>query len=187
MKHSSRKASTDEPSEGARVRVKMLIAYDGTEYSGWQVQKIGRGVQEVIETSLQKIFGIFLRIHGSSRTDTGVHALGMVAHVDIPKGQLRMPIEKVALAINANLPEDVRIMEARIAAPDFHARFDARGKQYRYYVWNHPAQQPLGDDDGAAFRSAKRVGIHIARRRQTVEIRHACQACPGANLRKNGE
>jgi len=121
----------------------MLIAYDGTEYSGWQVQKIGRGVQEVIETSLQKIFGIFLRIHGSSRTDTGVHALGMVAHVDIPKGQLRMPIEKVALAINANLPEDVRIMEARIAAPDFHARFDARGKQYRYYVWNHPAQQPL--------------------------------------------
>src|SRR5713226_2400390 len=117
----------------------MLIAYDGTGYSGWQVQKTGQGVQEVIETALQKIFGVFLRIHGSSRTDTGVHALGMVAHVDIPKAQLRMPIQKLALAINANLPEDVRIMEARAAAPDFHARFDACEKQYRYYVWNHPS------------------------------------------------
>ena len=121
----------------------MLIAYDGTGYSGWQVQKTGQGVQEVIESALQKIFGVFLRIHGSSRTDTGVHALGMVAHVDIPKAQLRMPIQKVALAINANLPEDVRIMEACVVAPDFHARFDATGKQYRYYVWNQPGMQPL--------------------------------------------
>jgi tRNA pseudouridine38-40 synthase len=139
----SPKSSGVETGSEAKVRVKMVVAFDGTAYSGWQVQKIGRGVQEVIETALHKIFGTFLRIHGSSRTDTGVHALGMVAHFDVPKERLRMPVQKLALAINANLPPDIRVMEARMAAPDFHARFDACGKQYRYYVWNHPAHQPL--------------------------------------------
>jgi tRNA pseudouridine38-40 synthase len=132
-----------EAAREAKVRVKIVVAFDGTAYSGWQVQKIGRGVQELIETALHKIFGVFLRIHGSSRTDTGVHALGMVAHFDVPKQRLRMPVQKLALAINANLPADIRVMEARRVAADFHARFDARGKQYRYCVWNHPAHQPL--------------------------------------------
>jgi tRNA pseudouridine38-40 synthase len=132
-----------EAAREAKVRVKIVVAFDGTAYSGWQVQKIGRGVQEVIETALHKIFGVFLRIHGSSRTDTGVHALGMVAHFDVPKQRLRMPVQKLALAINANLPPDIRVMEARRVTADFHARFDARGKQYRYYVWNHPSHQPL--------------------------------------------
>ena len=142
MKDSTKIASIDVAPE-TKVRVKIVVAYDGTAYSGWQVQKIGRGVQEVIESALHKIFGIFIRIHGSSRTDTGVHALGMVAHFDIPKERLRMPVQKLALAINANLPPDIRVMEASAAAASFHARFDARGKQYRYYVWNHPAHQPL--------------------------------------------
>ncbi len=125
------------------VKIKLVIAYDGTNYAGWQIQKIGLGVQQVIEEALQKIFSIFIRLHSSSRTDTGVHALGMVAHLELPKARFKMPIEKVALAVNANLPEDIRVMSATFCHDDFHARFDAEGKQYRYFVWNHHAHNPL--------------------------------------------
>jgi tRNA pseudouridine38-40 synthase len=83
------------------------------------------------------------RIHSSSRTDTGVHALGMVAHVEIPAAEFRMPDARLALALNAFLPDDIRVLTAVRAPENFHARFDATGKQYRYFVWNHPAMNPL--------------------------------------------
>ena len=126
-----------------RLKFKLVIAYDGTNYQGWQVQKIGTGVQEVLEQALRKVFPSVQRVHGSSRTDTGVHALGMVAHVEIPRAEFNMPVEKLALALNANLPEDIRILSAVRAPADFHARFDATGKQYRYLVWNDRAMNPL--------------------------------------------
>jgi tRNA pseudouridine38-40 synthase len=125
------------------VKFKLTIAYDGTHYAGWQVQKIGLGVQQRVEEALQKIFPSVKRVHSSSRTDTGVHALGMIAHVEIPKAEFNMPIEKLGLAMNANLPEDIRVMAAARCPETFHARFDASGKQYRYYVWNHFAMNPL--------------------------------------------
>jgi tRNA pseudouridine38-40 synthase len=125
------------------LKFKLTIAYDGSAYQGWQVQKIGTGVQEKIEAALGKIFPSVKRIHSSSRTDTGVHALGMVAHVEIPEAEFKMPVPKLALALNANLPPDIRIVSARRCASDFHARFQATGKQYRYFVWNHGAMNPL--------------------------------------------
>lgn len=125
------------------LKFKLTIAYDGTNYAGWQVQKTGLGVQQKIEEAFGKLFPSVKRIHSSSRTDTGVHALGMIAHVEILRAEFRMPVEKLALAINAHLPEDIRITEAKRCAADFHARFDARGKQYRYFVWNHRAMNPL--------------------------------------------
>lgn len=125
------------------IRFKLTIAYNGAAYQGWQVQKVGHGVQEEVEDALARLFAGVNRIHSSSRTDTGVHALGMVAHVDIPKERFRMPLAKLPLAINAHLPEDIRVIAARRARPDFHARFDARGKQYRYFLWNHPSMNPL--------------------------------------------
>jgi len=125
------------------VRIRLTISYDGTAYAGWQVQKIGTGVQELIETALQRLFQQPLRLHSSSRTDTGVHALGMVAHVDLPRDRFRMPIRKLPLAINAHLPEDIRIVSASRCRGDFHARFQARGKEYRYFIWNHPVMNPL--------------------------------------------
>ena len=125
------------------IKFKLTIAYDGTAYQGWQVQKTGTGVQQKIEEALAKLFPSVKRIHGSSRTDTGVHALGMVAHVEIPRAELRMPLPKLALAINAHLPEDVRVVSVRRASATFHARFQAIGKQYRYAVWNHSAMNPL--------------------------------------------
>ena len=125
------------------LKFKLTIAYDGTSYEGWQVQKIGTGVQEKVEAALAKLFPSKPRLHSSSRTDTGVHALGMVAHLEVPKGEFKMPVRKLALAVNAHLPEDIRVMSATRAAKDFHARFQAKGKQYRYAVWNHTAMNPL--------------------------------------------
>ncbi len=125
------------------LRLRLTIAYDGANYAGWQVQKTGVGVQQKIEEALARLFPSVRRIHSSSRTDTGVHALAMVAHVDIPSNELRMPIVKVALALSALLPPDIRIVAARRCRSEFHARFDATGKEYRYFVWNHPVMNPL--------------------------------------------
>jgi tRNA pseudouridine38-40 synthase len=124
-------------------RLKLTIAYEGTQYQGWQVQKIGTGVQEKVEAALAKLFPSHPRLHSSSRTDTGVHALGMVAHFDLPREQFKMGTDKLLLALNAWLPEDIRVLSAVRPPKDFHARFDATSKQYRYFVWNHPAMNPL--------------------------------------------
>ncbi len=125
------------------LKFKLVIAYDGTAYQGWQVQKTGTGVQELIESACEKLFPSVKRIHSSSRTDTGVHALGMVAHVEIPRAEFKMPVGRLALALNAFLPDDIRVLSAVRVLEKFHARFSATGKQYRYFVWNHPAMNPL--------------------------------------------
>ena len=125
------------------LKFKLTIAYDGSHYEGWQVQKIGTGVQEKLEEALGKLFPSRPRTHSSSRTDTGVHALGMVAHFEVPRDECSMSPKKLALALNAWLPPDIRVMTAGRASETFHARFDATGKQYRYQVWNHPAMNPL--------------------------------------------
>jgi tRNA pseudouridine38-40 synthase len=125
------------------LKFKLTIAYDGTGYEGWQVQKTGTGVQEKVEAALAKLFPCHPRVHSSSRTDTGVHALGMAAHFEVSPAECRMPARKLALALNAWLPEDIRVLAAARARGDFHARFQAAGKQYRYFVWNHAAMNPL--------------------------------------------
>jgi tRNA pseudouridine38-40 synthase len=124
-------------------RFRLLLAYDGTRYCGWQGQKSGRAVQSTVECALARIFPENPQLTGSSRTDAGVHALGMVAHFDLPRVAMTMPVSRLALAINACLPDDIRVLRATRARHDFHARFDARGKQYRYHIWNHAAANPL--------------------------------------------
>ena len=94
-------------------------------------------MQQRVEEAVARIFPNAGRLHSSSRTDTGVHALGMVAHVEIPSDEFKMPPAKAALAINAHLPRDIRIMAAARCRADFDARFSAgKGKQYRYFVWD---------------------------------------------------
>jgi len=124
-------------------KYRLTIAYDGTAYQGWQLQKTGTGIQEKLEAALGKLFPSHPRIHSSSRTDTGVHALGMVVHFEAPVKDCKMTSEKLLLALNAWLPLDIRVLSASIARKGFHARFDASGKQYRYSVWNYPAMNPL--------------------------------------------
>lgn len=153
------------------LKFKLTIAYDGTNYAGWQVQKSGVGVQQRVEEALGKLFPGAGRLHSSSRTDTGVHALGMVAHVEIPRAEFKMTPAKLLLALNAHLPEDIRVLGARRCPANFHARFDAKGKQYRYFLWNYPAMNPLLRQqawqipkplDLTAMRSAARhfIGTH---------------------------
>jgi tRNA pseudouridine38-40 synthase len=125
------------------LKFKLTIAYDGTAYEGWQTQKIGTGVQQKVEEALAKLFSSRPVVHSSSRTDTGVHALGMVAHFEVPHAEFKMTVRRLGLAINAWLPEDIRVLSVSRSAKTFHARFDTVGKQYRYFVWNHTAMNPL--------------------------------------------
>jgi tRNA pseudouridine38-40 synthase len=131
------------PNHPGPVKFKLTIAYDGTGYAGWQAQKTGVGVQQRVEEAIVKIFPGASRLHSSSRTDAGVHALGMVAQVEIPDEQMKMPVAKMAVAVNSHLERDVRVMAAARCKDDFDARFDAKGKQYRYLIWNGPAMNPL--------------------------------------------
>jgi len=127
----------------ASIKFKLTIAYDGTAYQGWQVQKIGIGVQQKVEEVLARYFPSAPRLHSSSRTDTGVHALGMVAHFEIPSTEVKFPVKRLAISLNAFLPDDIRVLHATRARKNFHARFQAGGKQYRYFIWNHHAMNPL--------------------------------------------
>jgi tRNA pseudouridine38-40 synthase len=184
----------------AVVKLKLTIAYDGTAYQGWQVQKIGVGVQQKVEEAVARIFPSAGRVHSSSRTDTGVHALGMVADLDVPKRELRMPLRKLPLALNAWLPEDIRVLSAERVAADFHSRFHAAGKQYRYFVWNHPAMNPLlrtqawhvpAKLDVSVMREAAKrfLGTHDFRSfaaNHSYEIKDTVRTLKRCDLRKNG-
>ena len=181
-------------------KFKLTIAYDGTNYAGWQVQKTGLGVQQRVEEALGKLCPGVKRIHSSSRTDTGVHALGMVAHVEFPRAELKMTPAKLALAINAHLPEDIRVMSAARCRAGFHARFDATGKQYRYFVWNHAAMNPLLRHsawhvppalDLAAIRSAARLflGKHDFKSfagTRNYEMESTVRTLTRCDLKRNG-
>jgi tRNA pseudouridine38-40 synthase len=128
----------------AQERLKLTIAYDGRPFSGWQSQADANGVQDHIEAAFLSVGGIRLRIHGSGRTDAGVHATGQVAHVDVPRGRLAPATWQAAL--NANLPPGIRIIRAshvRGGDDGFHARFSATGKRYIYRIWNASYMHPL--------------------------------------------
>ena len=117
-------------------RIALRIAYDGTNYAGWQNQDNAVAVQQVIEEALARLSGGGrVPITGASRTDAGVHAMGQVAHFDT---ETRIPAEKFSFALNTMLPPDVRIQQSWEAAPDFHARFSTAGKVYAYTIVNAP-------------------------------------------------
>ena len=120
--------------------LKLTLAYDGTGYAGWQRQAGAETIQALVETALQPLEGRAMTVHGAGRTDAGVHALGQVASV-----RLTHPIGADALlrALNANLPAAVRVLRVEEAADRFHARFDARGKVYRYRLATGPVAHPL--------------------------------------------
>lgn len=123
------------------VRLKLLIAYDGRKFRGWQSQATRDGVQDFLEKALAQLVGKRVVVHGLGRTDAGVHALAQIAHIDVPSG--RVPLAKWASAINACLPHEIRVLRATRAAPGFHARFDAAGKIYTYRIWADPILHPM--------------------------------------------
>jgi tRNA pseudouridine38-40 synthase len=112
--------------------VKLSIAYDGTDFSGWQRQKGERSVQEEIEKALERMHGHRVNLTGSGRTDSGVHARAQAASfvTDIAS----IPIPKFVPALNSFLPPDIRVMDSSEVDPGFNARFDARSRSYRYFM-----------------------------------------------------
>ncbi len=149
-------------------RIKLTVSYDGTAYAGWQRQINGPSIQEALEKALFSLTGETVAVTGASRTDAGVHALGQVAHFDTVSA---IPAEKFSYAVNTRLPDDIRAVLSEEVAPDFHARYGARGKTYRYQIHNGPhasalyrlqrahVQKPL---DIGAMRDAARavIGTH---------------------------
>lgn len=115
--------------------VKLTLAYDGTNYCGWQVQKSGQTIQLVIEQAVQRLTGETLRVTASGRTDSGVHALGQVASFQTA---CSLPMHAFVLGLNTYLPPDVRIQEAREVPIPFDPIRDARSKRYRYQVQEGP-------------------------------------------------
>lgn len=115
-------------------RVLLTVEYDGTAYCGWQIQENGPSVQQEIQKALRRATGAQVSVTGASRTDAGVHARGQRAHFDT---QATIPPEKYPYVLNTLLPRDIRVRAARETPPDFHARFDARGKIYTYRIHNH--------------------------------------------------
>jgi tRNA pseudouridine38-40 synthase len=129
------------------MRLKLTLAYDGRPYAGWQSQRGRATVQDAVEAAVALIGGPapgggVTRVHGSGRTDTGVHALGQVAHFDPPAGT-RLGEAEWHRALNAVLPPAIRIMRCEQVPPEFHARFDATGKIYRYRLWHGEVLPPL--------------------------------------------
>ncbi|HEU4401116.1 MAG TPA: tRNA pseudouridine(38-40) synthase TruA [Candidatus Polarisedimenticolia bacterium] len=148
--------------------IKMTVAYVGTRYAGWQVQPGRETVQGVLEAALSRLLQESIRIAGAGRTDAGVHARGQVAN--FPSAS-RIPLEGLQRGLNARLPDDIRIMRAEEAAPGFHARSDARSKEYLYRVARTRVLSPFdvpfaaevhGPLDAAAMGAAAAafVGTH---------------------------
>ncbi|MBQ8726377.1 MAG: tRNA pseudouridine(38-40) synthase TruA [Clostridia bacterium] len=150
------------------MRVFLKIEYDGTNYCGWQIQPNGLSVQQVVEKAILSLTGEDVCITGSGRTDSGVHALGQVAHFDT---QSSIPAEKFASALNQFLPEDVKVVESYKVDSEMHARFSAKRKTYRYSVYQSKHPRPLID------RYSARVEFPL----DISAMQKACQKFIGAH------
>ena len=120
--------------------VKLTIAYDGTRFVGWQRQASGESIQGWLERALEPLEGAPVTVHGAGRTDAGVHALGQVASVSLGSTHDSATLMR---ALNAQLPPDIRVRAVEDVAADFHARFSARRKTYRYLVRHAPFADPF--------------------------------------------
>jgi tRNA pseudouridine38-40 synthase len=131
---------SDAPPPRSTRTLKLTVAYDGTRLVGWQRQAAGESVQALLEDTLARFEGAPVVVHGAGRTDAGVHALGQVASVRVT---CEHDTATLLRALNAALPVDVRMLSVEDAAPDFHARFHARAKTYRYQIRNGPIASPF--------------------------------------------
>ena len=120
-------------------RVKMIVAYDGTNYCGWQIQNNGITIEEVLNRELTKLLKEPITVIGASRTDSGVHSEGNVA---VFNTENRMPADKICFALNQRLPDDIRILQSEEVAPDYHPRKQNCVKTYEYKIMNRKIEVP---------------------------------------------
>jgi tRNA pseudouridine38-40 synthase len=123
-----------------RRRLKLILAYDGAPFAGWQSQSHRNTVQDSLERAFEGVTGGAVRVHGAGRTDAGVHALAQCAHVEVLKF---LPADRWIKALNALLPSAIRVLRCRYVSKDFHARLSAKGKIYRYRIWIAPVLPPF--------------------------------------------
>ena len=121
------------------MRIMLRVAYDGTNYSGWQVQPNAETVEGALQAAASDLFGADISIIGASRTDAGVHSMGNVAVFDV---ETRIIPEKIAYALNARLPEDIKVVESRVVSDIFHPRHSDCSKTYEYSIWNDKFENP---------------------------------------------
>lgn len=143
--------------------IKLTIEYDGTNYLGWQKQKSSKNtIQETIEIAISKIVKKEVAITGSSRTDSGVHAKGMVANFYTDSN---VPPERFREAINTKLPDDIAIIKSEEVSEEFHSRYDSKGKTYCYTIINR-------DEKVALY---KNFSYHVKEKLDIDEMKKACQ------------
>jgi len=148
------------------MRILFTLQYLGTRYAGWQTQANAVGVQQVFEAALSKMFGAPLRVEGAGRTDSGVHARAQRAHADVP---FVIPTRGLILGLNDLLPHDIRVTAAEDVADDFHCRFAAKAKSYRYQIWNAPIADVFTFETHA----------HVAQALDAARMHEAAQALAG--------
>ena len=120
--------------------IKIIVEYDGTKYNGWQTQKNGSGIQEILTNSIHQVCSDVEKINGAGRTDAGVHAFGQVANFYT---DCKIPVKKIPNAINVYLPKDIVVKDAEEVDKDFHSRYSTKGKKYMYIVNNSPIRSGL--------------------------------------------
>ena len=177
--------------------LKITLAYDGTRFVGWQRQAEGESIQGLLEDALARFEGASVTVHGASRTDAGVHALGQVASAAI---NFTHPVDTVARALNAQLPEDIRVLKVADAPADFHARFSAKSKTYRYQLRAAEVSDPFTrsfvwqlaetlDLDAMRAAAAALVGTHDFAAFQSVgtETRSSVRTIFRSEIRGSGQ
>ncbi|MBZ9753326.1 tRNA pseudouridine(38-40) synthase TruA [Deinococcus sp. HMF7604] len=179
-------------------RVRLTLAWDGAPYAGWQAQPNAPSVQDTLHAACARLGGGAFRAVAAGRTDTGVHAEAMPAHVDLPAA-FRVPLPRLARALNAWLPPSVAVLEAEAAAPGFHARFSCLERQYVYRLLVSPQRHPLWQGralhvphalDADAMNAAARLltGTHdfaafaTQEDRQTVRELRRLEVVPGPEV-----
>lgn len=120
--------------------IAMRLTYDGSKYHGWQYQKNGVTIQQILEEALSEITGEQIKVTGCSRTDAGVHAIDYVMNF---KSSVKIPVDKLPYALNYKLNSDITALEAWEADEDFNARFSSKGKRYEYKIWNGKMRNPF--------------------------------------------
>ena len=151
------KRPTEFPLAPGCRRIRIDLSYDGSGFCGWQRQSGVRTVQEEIEKALRKMLKVPVHVHGSGRTDTGVHAIGQVAHFDIVNQSV--PVEVFPVALNQLLPHDIRITASALVNERFHARFTSISREYRYYVKRVADYTPFDRDRVCRVRDFPPLGL----------------------------
>jgi tRNA pseudouridine38-40 synthase len=151
---------------GETRRLKLIVSYNGRDFAGWQSQKHGNTIQDRLEESFAKICGRKVSVTGAGRTDAGVHALGQCAHADLPVNKLSAP--EWLRALNGTLPLTIRILRTCFVSDDFHARFSARAKLYRYRMVNTPIASPF--ELGRAWHIAQPLNLQALKKGATLFV-----------------